>query len=46
MQAKQDRIKAEKESRRLEENGLAGIEGLEEAPEEAEGSERSFYEDE
>lgn len=46
MKAKQERLKAEKEAKRLEETGLDGIEGLEEAPEEDEGSERSFYEDE
>jgi hypothetical protein len=54
MNAKQERIKRQKEERRREEEGLAGIEGLEthEAPagqeleDEGEGSERSFYEDE
>ncbi|EFP75994.2 RNA-splicing factor [Puccinia graminis f. sp. tritici] len=53
MKAKQERIKRQKEERRLEEEGLAGIEGLETLPsadqaldEEEEGSERSFYEDE
>jgi hypothetical protein len=53
MKAKQERIKRQKEERRLEEEGLAGIEGLETRPsadqaleEEEEGSERSFYEDE
>ncbi|KAH9440556.1 hypothetical protein MJO29_016385 [Puccinia striiformis f. sp. tritici] len=53
MKAKQERIQRQKEERRLEEAGLAGIEGLEtrssaeQDPEDEElGSERSFYEDE
>ena len=53
MNAKQERIKRQKEERRLEEEGLAGIEGLETRPsanqaldDEEQGSERSFYEDE
>ncbi|KNZ51692.1 hypothetical protein VP01_385g6 [Puccinia sorghi] len=54
MNAKQDRIKRQKEERKREEDGLAGIEGLETQPSAGqdpddgpqEGSERSFYEDE
>lgn len=53
MNAKQERIKRQKEERRLELEGLVGIEGLETRPsadqgleDEEQGSERSFYEDE
>jgi len=52
MNAKQERIKRQKEERKREQDGLAGIEGLEtqpsasQDPEDQEGSERSFYEDE
>lgn len=54
MKLKQERIKRQKEERRLEAEGLTGIEGLvdqsgsavEEGLKDGEGSERSFYEDE